>query len=92
MGRATAYFFGTAPGALERGQKVKYHYISISKSISNIFNQTVFVFSHMKDIKHIRWDFNLAAWVMPQGWDLGLPWGVNFFPEIQPDLVCELLT
>ena len=31
-----------------------------------------------------------------QGWDLGVPWGVegqkNFFPEIQPDLVCELLT
>ena len=35
----------------------------------------------MKDIKHIRWDFHLAAWVMPQGWDLGVPWGVgvNFF-------------
>ena len=29
-----------------------------------------------------------------QGWDLGVPSGVggNFFPEIQPDLVCELLT
>ena len=31
-----------------------------------------------------------------QGWDLGVPWGVGgqkiFFPEIQPDLVCELLT
>ena len=39
------------------------------------FNQTVFVFSHIKDIKHIRWDFHLAAWVMPQGWDLGVPWG-----------------
>ena len=30
----------------------------------------------MKDIKHIRRDFHLAAWVMPQGWDLGVPWGV----------------
>ena len=32
---------------------------------------------------------------MPQGWDLGVPWGVegskNFFSQIQPDLVCELL-
>ena len=49
----------------------------------------------MKDIKHIIRDFHLAAWVMPQGWDLGVPWGVggvNFFSEIQPDLVCELLT
>ena len=36
-----------------------------------------------------------------QGWDLGVPWGGGggggvgaqiFFPEIQPDLVCELLT
>ena len=30
-----------------------------------------------------------------QEWDLGVPWGVwgsNFFPKIQPDLVCELHT
>ena len=31
----------------------------------------------MKDIKHIRRDFHLAAWVMPQGWDLGVPWGLG---------------
>ena len=30
-------FWRRPPGALERGQKVKYHYISISKSISKIF-------------------------------------------------------
>ena len=56
----------------------------------------------MKDIKHIRRDFHLVAWVMPQGSELGVPWGggggggglgVNFFFfEIQPNLVCELLT
>ena len=50
----------------------------------------------MKDIKHIRRDFHLVAWVMSQGSDLGVPWGVwgvkIFFWEIQPDLVCELLT
>ena len=49
----------------------------------------------MKDIKHIRQDFHLVAWVMPQGSDLGVPWGFGgqfFFFEIQPDLVCELLT
>ena len=48
----------------------------------------------MKDIKHIRRDFHLVAW--PKGSDLGVPWGVEWskknFPEIQPDLVCELLT
>ena len=36
MGRATA-FFGPPPGALGRGQQVKYHLISIAKSISKIF-------------------------------------------------------
>ena len=39
MGRATAIFFGPAPwgpGALGRGQKVKYHLISITRSISKI--------------------------------------------------------
>ena len=39
MGRATAHFFAPLPGALGRGQKVKYHYISITKSISKILNQ-----------------------------------------------------
>ena len=38
MGRATLnFFFAPPPGALERGQKVKYHLISITKSISKIF-------------------------------------------------------
>ena len=31
------FFFGPPPGALGRGQKVKYHLISITKSISKIF-------------------------------------------------------
>ena len=50
----------------------------------------------MKDIKHIRRDFHSLAWVMPQGLDLRVPWGVErgkkTSSEIQPDLVCELLT
>ena len=29
----------------------------------------------MKVIYHIRQDFHSAAWVMPQGWDLGVLWG-----------------
>ena len=48
-------------------------------------NQTLCVFSQLKDTKHIRWDFHSVPWVMPQGWDLGVPWGVGglkkFFPE-----------
>ena len=31
------FFLAPPPGALERGQKVKYHLISIAKSISKIF-------------------------------------------------------
>ena len=61
----------------------------------------------MKDTKHIRHAFYSVAWVMPQGWDLGLLRGQNQIPsccltvmlsppkyldEIQPNLVCELLT
>ena len=78
-------FFGSPPpGALGRGKKVKYHKISITKSIERFLNQTFCVFSQMKDIKNIRRDFHSIAWVMPQGWDLGVSWGVggskNFFP------------
>ena len=62
----------------------------------------------MKDIKHIRQDFHLIIWIMSQGWDLGVMcvcvcvWGgggggggvggSTFFSEIQPELICELLT
>ena len=57
-------------------------------------NQTLCVVSQMKDIKHIRQDFHSVAWVMIQGWDLGVSWQdggqKSFFPEIQPDFVSEL--
>ena len=62
--------FAPPPGAVGRGQKVKYHLISITKSISKISC----VFSQMKDTKHIRRNFYFVAWVMPQGSDLG-GWG-----------------
>ena len=94
------FFFGPAPWGPCKGPKgqillniIKFQLLS---QFQRFLNQTLCVFSQMKDIKHIRRDFHLAAWVMPQGWDLGVPWGLwgqkNFFPEIQPDLVCELLT
>ena len=35
--RNVNFFWAPPPGALERGQKVKYHLISITKSISKIF-------------------------------------------------------
>ena len=59
-------------------------------------NQTLCIFSQMRDIKHIRWDFHLAAWVMPRCGTWGYCGGLGgqnfFFSEIQPDFVCELLT
>ena len=86
MGRATSnFFFAPPPGALGRGQKVKYHLISITKSISKIFIPNfVCVLTQMKDTKHIRRYFHSVPRVMPQGWDfgaLGVPRGSkkNFF-------------
>ena len=69
MGRATSNFFLAAgPG---EGSKGQYHLISITKSISKLFNQTLCVFLQMKDTKHIRRDFHSVPLVIPQGWDLG---------------------
>ena len=91
MGCATAHFFGPAPWGPGEGPKgqislniIKFKLLS---QFQRFLNQTLCVFSQMKDIKHIRRDFHLAAWVMPQGWDLGVPWGVVgskyfFFPKI----------
>ena len=90
-------FFGPHPlgplGGAKRSNIIK----SQSQSqFQRFLNQTSCVFSQLKDIKHIRRDFHLVPWVMPQGWDLGVPWGVGgqktMFSQIQPDLVCELLT
>ena len=74
------FFFGPAPWGPGEGPKgqislsiIKFQLLS---QFQRFFNQTLCVFSQMKDIKHIRRDFHLAAWVMPQGWDLGVPWGV----------------
>ena len=74
MGRATAHFF--APplgpwGGTKRSNIIKFQLqISLNFNYSQFqkfLNQTLCVFLQMKDIKHIRWDFHLAAWVMPQG-------------------------
>ena len=73
-------FFGPAPWGPGEGPKghislniIKFQ---LQSQFQRFLNQTLCVFSHMKDIKHIRRDFHLAAWVMPQGSDFGVPWGV----------------
>ena len=70
-GHATALFIWPHPPlALGRGQKVKYHYTSISKPFQKLLDQTLCVFSQIKDIKHIEGNFHSVAWAMPQVWDL----------------------
>ena len=97
MGCTMAHFWPAPWGSGEgpKGQILLNIIEFQSQSQFQIFlNQTLCVYSQMKDIKDIRRDFHSAAWVMPQGWDLVVPWGlgVNFFSEIQPELVFEFLT
>ena len=84
MGRATSKnFLAPVPGALGRGQKVKYHLISITKSISKIFIPNfVCVLTNERYIIYQTSFFYLVACVMPQGWDfgaLGVPRGSKIF-------------
>ena len=96
------HFWGPHPlgpwGGAKRSNIIK---SELKGQFQRFSNQTLCIFSQMKGIKHIRWDFQSAAWVMARGWDLGVPWGGGgggwgvkkiFFLEIQPDFVCELLT
>ena len=80
-GACNSSFFGLAPRNPGEGSKGQlYHLISIIKSISKISIPNLCSFSQMRDAKHIRWDFNSVALVMPQGWDFGvlvMPRGVK---------------
>ena len=72
------------PGEGPKGQiSLNIIKFQLQSQFQRFFNQTLCVFSHMKDIKHIRRDFHLVAWVMPQGLDLrgtvGGLGGQNFF-------------
>ena len=84
-GACNGPFFGPAlwgPGEEPKGQiSLNIIKFQLQSQFQRFFNQTVCVFSHMKDIKHIRRDFHLAAWVMPQGWDFGYRggWGASIF-------------
>ena len=55
--------------SLRRGQKVRYHLISVTMSVSKILSQILFVFSQIKDRKHIEQNFHTAARVMAGGED-----------------------
>ena len=82
-------FFGPAPWGPGEGPKGQIYLDIIKFQLQSQFhrflNQTLCVFSQIEDNKHIRRDFHSVAWVMPQGSDLGVPWGVEwsncFFPK-----------
>ena len=86
MAHATAQFFvSPPPGALGRAKRSNIIKSQPQSQFQRFLNQTLCVFSQLKNIKHIRRDFHSIAWVMPQEWDLGVPGGVggskNFFPK-----------
>ena len=73
-------------GGAKRSHIIKFQ---LQSQFQRFLNQTLCVFSQMKDIKHIRQDFHLVAWVIPgvglEGTGVG-GGGGSFF------LKCELLT
>ena len=70
-GTLSQFFLAPPPGALGRGQKIKYHLISITKSISKIFIPNCVCVLTNERYKTYQTGFLFCAWVMPQGWDLG---------------------
>ena len=69
------FFFVPSPlgiwGGAKRSDIFKFQ---LQSQFQRFLNQTVCVFSQMKDIKHIRRNFHLAAWLCPRGgiWGLGV--------------------
>ena len=75
-------FFWPAPWGPGKGSKGQISFnFNYKVNFKDFLYQTLFLFSQMKDTKHIRRDFNSVAWVMPQGSDLGagVPMGSIFF-------------
>ena len=70
-------FFGSAPwgpGEGPKGQEwLNIIQFQLQSQFQRFLNQTACFYSQMKDVKHTRRDFHSAVWVMPQGWDLGVP-------------------
>ena len=71
------HFFGPRAlgpwGGAKRSNIIK---SELQSQFQRFLNQTLYIFSQMKDIKHIRRDFHLA-WGHARGWDLGVPWGAG---------------
>ena len=68
----STFFWGPPPpGAFGRSQRSNIITSQLLSQFQFFLNQTLCVFSQMKDIKHIRRDFHWAPCVMPKGLGLG---------------------
>ena len=79
MAHATTQFFGSQPpGALGRGQKVKYHLISITKSISKIFKSNFVCLLTIERYKTYKTGFSFRRLGHAPGVGLGGAGGQKF--------------
>ena len=67
---AVSKFYPT-PLTPPKGSKVKYFYFAITKAIVNIFAEILHVGRTITDMKHIKRDFSLKAWVRAPGVGFG---------------------
>ena len=77
MGCATAHFFLAPPPGPKGHISLNIIKFQLQSQLQRFFNQTLCIFSDMKDIKHIRQDFHFVAWVGLRGTVGGL--GVQIF-------------
>ena len=62
-GACNGTFFDPPPKALAKMSNVKFQ---VQSQFQRVINQTLYVLSQIKDIKHIKRDFHLVTWAMPQ--------------------------
>ena len=75
MAHATAHFWvPRLPGAMGWGQRSNIIKSQLLSQFQRFLNQTLCVFSQMKNIKYISLDFHKVPWVMPKGLRL---WGAG---------------
>ena len=71
-GACNVKLFGPAPCGPGEGSKGQISFnFNYKVNFKDFLCQTLYVFSQMKDTKHIRRDFHSVTWVMSQGWDFG---------------------
>ena len=82
-------FFWPCPlgpwGGAKMSNIINFIKFQLQSQFKRFLNQTLCVFSQIKDIKHIRRDSHSVACVMPKGSYLGYHWGLSgqnlFFPK-----------